>query len=337
MRYYSGFDEAFYYAYRKGRQAFLRAESIYTPHLSDCASRAADIAGIDLETPGILPAPAMGPGCLHPNKDGLPVRHVLVAQNGNRHDCKGLARHGWSAPLAPKSIVRVGPGIYMSTPEFTFLQLANVLPHLPLVLAGFALCSSYYIDPQTRKVTQRSPISSVAELQTYLNRCRGSRGVKRGRAALRCVTDGAESPQEVNQFLLMSLPVDMGGHGIEGLEMNYTVRVEDADRGVLDRPDRTSFRIDMGCKELKKGAEYLGKDHESTVDEDRERLNSLMALGHQVLQVKYADLTNPTKCARLARQLARLLNIELPELTPAQELARANLADELFGMGRLVL
>ncbi|MBR1829658.1 MAG: hypothetical protein IJ781_09155 [Atopobiaceae bacterium] len=204
-----------------------------------------------------------------------------------------------------------------------------------LVLVGCALCASYTLDPKTEKVRGREPITSVERLSCFLKGASGIHGVARARRALRQVADGAESPQEINMFLMMSLQPALGGRGIDGLKLNYVIDVKDTDAGIVDRADRRFARIDMGVPDQNAGAEYLGKHHERQVDADRNRLIFLLAKGERVLQAKYADLSDPVKANRLANQLERILGRGSDEPTPSEMLAREKLSNTLFGAGRM--
>lgn len=334
MRYYAGYAESFYYAYIYGPEAFARTTTPAISSLDGGATKMTDVERINLEQQGILAAPASGPGSLGPDWAG---RHPLVSGEGNRHKYAKITRHAWNSPIPPNAFALVGSGLYVSTPEFTFLQLSRELSPLALALVGCALCASYRLDVQTGQIVQRQPLTSVALLRSFIEQAQGVRGKRNALRALDMLADGAESPQEVNLFLLASLPVDAGGSAIGDLNFNYEVGVEERDAPILDRATRTSFRIDMGVPSRGVGIEYLGKHHELQLDQDRERQNALLSKGQRILQAKYQDISNPILAERLICQLSVLLGREAPERTPAQELARARLLDALFGVGRLQL
>ena len=334
MRYFAGFAESFYYAYSRGRQAFERAMPAHVANLDGCASRTEDIELIGLEERGLPSAPPSGPGSLGM---GMAGRHPLVSGFGNRHKMDGVARHTWNSPISPGSFVIISSGIYVSTPEFTFLQLSRVASPITLALVGCALCASYRIDGRTGKIVERQPITSVERIRLFLEQAKGVYGKRGALHSLGFVADGAESPQEVNLYLLAALPLALGGAGIEGLRLNYAVTVEEGDSAIVDRPTRKRFRIDMGVPERCAGAEYLGKHHDLQQDKDRNRLNALLAKGQHVLQAKYRDISDPLYAERLINQLAAVVSQDAPVRTPSEELAHARLMDALFGWGRLQL
>lgn len=334
MRYFAGFAESFFYAYSKGRKAFERATPAHVTNLDGCVSRIEDIALIGLDERGLPSVPHSGPGSLGMRMEG---RHPLVSGLGNRHKADGVTRHTWNSPISPGSFVIISSGIYVSTPEFTFLQLSRVVSPITLALVGCALCASYQIDDRTGKLVERQPITSVERIRLFLEQAKGVYGKRRALQSLGFVANGAESPQEVNLYLLAALPLSLGGAGIEGLSLNYTVAVEEGDSAIVDRPTRKRFRIDMGVPELRAGAEYLGKHHDLQQDKDRARLNALLAKGQRVLQAKYRDISDPLYAERLINQLAAVVSQDAPVRMPSEELAHARLMDTLFGRGRLQL
>ena len=334
MRYYAGFAESFYYAYVNGPKPFEKAPSPNITKLEASLTKTAIIDQVDLDQYGLVPAPAQGPGSLGPKMAG---RHPLMEGEGNRHDFANVTRHAWNSPIPSGSFAKIGPGVFVSTPEFTFLQLARVLSPLETILVGCSLCASYRLDAQTGNIVQTEPLCTPDSLREFLGNARRIRGRRTAQRAIDLIGARAESPQEVNMFLLASLPLDLGGSGIRDLELNYEVDVDPQDVPFMDRADRDHFRIDMGVPSLRVGVEYLGKHHEQQKDEDRERLNALLAKGERVLQAKYRDITKPVLAQRLINQFCALLNREVPKRSPSQEVAHARLLDFLFGKDRLQL
>ena len=334
LRYFAGFAESFYYAYVHGPQAFKASSSPQITCLDGCVSKTTDIEKIGLEHYGLFPAPATGPGTLKPDMAG---RHPLVVGEGNRHGCFPVTRHAWNSPIPPKAFALIGSGVYVSTPEFTFLQLTRELSETESVLVGCALCASYRLDVQTGQIVRCEPLCTVDSLRAFVDGAHGVRGKRTARRTIDLIAEGAESPQEINMYLLARLPLDLGGAAIKDLKLNYGIEVDRRDAPILDRATRTSFRIDMGVPSCRAGVEYLGKHHEQQQDNDRERQNALLAKGQRILQVKYQDISNPVLAERLICQLAALLGEEVPERTPSQKAANAHLLNDLFGVGRLQL
>ena len=334
MRYFAADIDSFLYFYRFGRWALDDADPANVESLDRCVSRVEDLGAIDFSGIGLaVPREGM-PGSLCPLVGESSKRHVLVGKNANTHSVRYISRRRWTDRIPPGSFVRVSPGVYLSTPGFTFLQLARKLTTTQLALVGCVMCARYHINSSGEIVQRDRQVTSVSELSSYLDGARGVRWVNTARKALRYVADRAESPQEINSFLLTCLPKDLGGCGVRDLKLNYVVFVEPEDLAILDRPERTSFRIDMGKPEAHAGSEYLGKQHELTADADRARLNALLAKGERLLQVKYSDLVDPVLSERHSNQLAALLGLDPIEMTPKQLVARDDLKAFLFGSER---
>lgn len=337
MRYFSCLSESFYYAYLNGPDPFANC-TVDNPSLTECVTTVDELGVVDLSHYGIEIPPLEGPGSLGPLglSDGK-RHHALVRGGSNQHPARNIVRHQWTSRMPARSFALVGPGIYVSVPEFTFLQLASRLGFERLVQVGCSLCSSYMISPGTNCIIQRPPLTSPERLSRYLDEARGVRGISAARRALRFIGAGAESPQETNLYLLLRLDKTNGGCGIPGLRFNYEIPVRSGQEALVDRPTRQSFRIDVGIPDEHVGLEYLGKFHDMQVDADRERLNALTAMGERVLQVKFTDLVDPVQADRLCRQFSQLIGAEPARLGPSEQVVRAALLDSLFGAGRLIL
>lgn len=335
MCYFGSFEESFYYAYVLGPEAFASKQYYPYGRVIDSLSHQRDVREVNFAALGIPVSPGKGPGCL-PTKDAN-KHHVLVGGGGNRHPSPIVVRHTWNACIPKDSLALVADGFYMSTPEFTYLQLARILTPVQLALAGSALCASYYIDPTNGHITRRDPLTTKSEIAELLDRARNAQKKGVARMMLPYIAERAESPQEVNLFLLMSLPPHLGGAGIEGINLNYEIPATPDDQGILDRPSRRAFRIDCGIPELHTGAEFLGKFHDEQVQEDRLRMNALVAKGERIIQVTFRDLCEPDNAQRVANQFARVAGVPLGRMTPSERVARTLLLDELYGPKRPML
>ena len=142
MKYFSGHIEAFFYAYRKGREAYEAARVAEVTRIEDCVSRLDDIAKVDLEAVGIRPPNPTERGCLSNVGDDVGKHHVLVGGNAYRGASDAVVRHRWNTPVPRGGLYLVGPGIYMPSPEFIYLQLAGSLTDVQLALVGCWMCGS---------------------------------------------------------------------------------------------------------------------------------------------------------------------------------------------------
>ena len=330
MRYFCGHVEAFFYAYCKGREAYETARLVDVSRLEDCVSRLDDIAKVDLAASGIRPPEPMERGCLANLGPNVGKHHVLVSGNAYRGASEGVVRHRWNTLIPRGGLYLVGSGIYMPSPEFIFLQLAGSLTDVQLALVGCWMCGKYRIG-QDGLLESVQPLTTPSRLEVFLREAKGAYGLLRAKRVLKLVAAGTESPNETAMYAFTCFPRSLGGQGAPKATLNYVIKCVPEDAGILDRQNRTSWRIDMCWPELRKGVEYLGKQHAKTFTEDRERMNSLIAKKYAILQYEYKDLVDVRGRKRRMEQICRLLDMEKHALTPKEIKAQEQLEEELFG------
>lgn len=109
--------------------------------------------------------------------------------------------------------VVVVDGTRVTSPARTFLDLAEMLPLHDLVAAG-----DYFVNEHPEDHPRpRTPLCTVAELRWVVAAHPGKRGVKKARAALDLIREGADSPQET--FLRLTLT----DHGLPEPVLNHAL------------------------------------------------------------------------------------------------------------------
>lgn len=164
MKYFCGHTEAFFYAYRKGREAFSAARMSDVTQLDDCVSQLDMVSAVDLASADIRPPKPMEAGCLCNVGADVGKHHILVSGNANRSESDTVVRHRWNTPIPHGALYLVGPGIYMSSPEFIYLQLAGILSDIQLALVGCWMCGKYRIV--YNDVKGKDDLQSVTPLTT---------------------------------------------------------------------------------------------------------------------------------------------------------------------------
>lgn len=132
--------------------------------------------------------------------------------------------------------------------------------------------------------------------------------------------------------LLLTLPVEFGGFGLERPLLNQAVDVRGARGTLSDRdyvtPDfvwpsqRVALEYDSDEFHARRGERQLGRD--------ATRANILTSLGYHVLRVTPQVARSLAGLSLLARQIAYVLDVELVEATPLQELRRRKLYLQLM-------
>ena len=162
--------------------------------------------------------------------ENLPIIHISVHEPAFPPRVRGIIGHRLSVPIAP----RLRGGLQMISPARTFTQLAAVLSHDDLVIAGDFL------------VGRKTPLCTMEELAAAVKSMGPARGVLAARIALPEVRRGTDSPMETRTRLMIAcakLPEPVIG---------YTVR--DANGDFIGTPDLAYVRERIAI-------EYQGSDH----------------------------------------------------------------------------
>jgi len=188
---------------------------------------------------------------------------VLVPDRAKRGNSRLVKPRVWSTPIQGNAFRQVDKEQYVSSPEFTFLQLANELSLPELVALGMELCGTYrrnvavgQIDSdETDYVTEyHAPIlTTPRRIEGFLRAMPKAPGIRAAKEALRFIVPRSASPLETAVYLLFCLPRRMGGYGLPKPELNpritfsksgrrYTLR-QSAKPDLFWRPSR----LDVEC------------------------------------------------------------------------------------------
>ena len=98
--------------------------------------------------------------------------HVLVSSPQSRSKRASCTSHVWSQPLVTGSFVNLGDDVYVSTPEFLFLQMASTSSLPQLVMLGYELCGTYTLTDRYGRgfITDIVPITTPSKISQYLAR-----------------------------------------------------------------------------------------------------------------------------------------------------------------------
>jgi hypothetical protein len=203
---------------RVGEDSFEARASRYAVHMADdeffSHVTAARIYGIPLPR----------------ELENSPIIHVSVHEPAFPPRVRGIVGHRLWVPIAP----RTRKGLRIISPARTFTQLAAVLTHDDLVIAGDFL------------VRRKNPLCTLEELRAAVASMGPARGALAVRLALPEVRTGTDSPMETRTRLLIvraELPEPVIG---------YTVRDENGD--FIGTPDLAYVRERIAI-------EYQGSDH----------------------------------------------------------------------------
>lgn len=228
-------------------------------------------------------------GCLHISVPYVPGRHG-TEQN--------LQFHQVSCALPRRSFVKVAEGLYVASPELTFVQMASVLEEGALCACGMEFTGGYPLDPDYRPdgevVYVRAPVTSQTLLAAYADRYQGRGGANKARRAARHLCDKSASVKETELALLALLPRRHGGLGAKEALLNNVITLS-AEAATIARQKK--IVCDLRFKDSNVVVEYDGATHgdAETRTTDSRRRDALRAEGYEVATLTNAQLQNPTE------------------------------------------
>lgn len=180
--------------------------------------------------------------------------------------------------------------------------------------------------PASEAAYDKPPLMTLESARAFLEIVHERNDSPRARRALVLAADGSASPAETALFLMLTLPIELGGFGLPKPELNRSVPVR------IDNEDLTP---DLLWRDQRLIVEYqsdrfhagLGRDK---TDRDIMRANTLRAAGYQVIETTPGIVYQLPRIKALADQIARLLGTVLIEADDGQRRLREHLHQELF-------
>ena len=193
---------------------------------------------------------------------------------------------------------KVAEGLYVASPELTFVQMASVLEEGALCACGMELTGGYPLDAEFRPdgevVYVRAPVTSQTLLAVYADRYQGRGGTNKARRVTRHLCDKSASVKETELALLALLPRHYGGLGAKEALLNEVVTLS-PEAATIARQKKVV--CDLKFKDSNVVVEYDGATHgdaEARTTDSRRR-DALRAEGYDVATLTNAQLQSPTE------------------------------------------
>ena len=252
-----------------------------------------------------------------------------------------VSLHICNSKTTPSMLVPIDADLkgFITSPEFTYMQIASKLDFIGVILAGSALCSDYFLNQDGRGgVSQRpnGPLTNRAAIAKFLSTQERKRGIVPAKRALQYIVEKARSPREASLALLLGLPYNLGGFNLGTIELNMPIELENRYSEKITRiPDLT---IQLKDKRKKQATVLLDYDPAIThtgnqkVMRDMDRENELVA-GVQCphFLVSGEMLKSFESVQGLVRQIRDSVKITARETTiPNLELRQRMLYERIF-------
>lgn len=239
--------------------------------------------------------------------------HLLVGSSSARRNASSKICRIWNKEIPPFAFVRMSENVYLSRPEFVFVQLAPHLGAAELALLGYEMCGFFAVRRLGIAYARRClPLATAGSLLRFLDGVApGTHGLREARRAARLVVDHAGSIGEAATVALLCTARANGGYGIPLPTMNAPVPIPAKLRELLGP---ASLICDAYWPRACFALEYDGRlDHEGAdaVTRDHARANRLSAAGVTVETITGRDLFSPHAFDKTARRVARRIGYEL--------------------------
>lgn len=194
--------------------------------------------------------------------------------------------------------------LYVSTPEFCFLQMASRISLEELIALGFELCGTYaLLNGET--IYQSIPLTTVNKLQAFMVRAKGFRGSVAARRAMKYILDRSASPMETALTMLLTLPNSLGGYGVAQPQLNYRINIPSS---LADTVESHYYVCDLFWKDSSLAIEYDSNLAHAGINKtvrDHMRRSVLTALDISVLSVTWPQVKDKKAFDQLVRLVAK--------------------------------
>lgn len=239
-----------------------------------------------------------------------PLNLAVSTREGRSRSALKIA-HLCTSRLPKGSFAQVADNVYVSTPEYLFVQMGTSLTFEEHVWLGHELCNRYILDRALDSCTPARPLTCKKLLEDYVHRAATMRGAQAAKKALLYVVEDAASPMESVVVILLCLPLKYGGYGLPLPIMNGWIRINNRTKHQVGQDE---FACDLLWPNAHLALEYDGRDYHTGIDRithDNERRNDLQHLGYAVFSLTKLQLNDFASFDRTARQIAKHLGIRL--------------------------
>lgn len=272
---------------------------------------------------------------LHNTLSGLtsPL-HLVVGQHSSRRSLAGAVCHSWEGRLPDQAFWRAGRAraIYVSTPEFAFLQMAPRHTLVQLIALGFEACGTFWLTKRdVRGFGPRDVLTTPDALKRALCTMEAAPGIRAARRAAHLVVAGAASPMEAALVMLLCLPCSLGGYGLPCPSLNHAVETPLKYR---ERVRQQRFACDLfwdaACLDVEYDSSMFHAGPRDLV-RDSIRRDALALLGISVITVTSGQIRDVDRLDEVARLIAKRLGCRIrSDRVPDWAWRRGELRKELL-------
>lgn len=221
---------------------------------------------------------------------------VLVRNAGQRSRSQAIRARIWHGNIAATAFRKVSKSIYVSSPEFVFLQMARSLDLPRLTALGMELCGTYRRNvvafiPGTNSTTyvteyHQQPLTTPRRLKGFLTTMQSAPGCSKALKALEYVLPNSASPIESALYLLLCLPRRLGGYALPKPILNPSITLTKAGGR---HTFRSHAKPDLYWKAERIDLEYNSDEFH---DESSRAIDSMRRKALEHMRVEVIELTH---------------------------------------------
>ena len=270
-----------------------------------------------------------------PGKFKLPL-HIMLGKPETRWKTPSMKQHVFTGRTHDGCFINIDDKLFVSSPEFCFLQLAGKITLLRLITIGYELCGTYSIPAAKDKNApkkgfyNRRPLTSTKKIAAFLARMPGVKGHQKAMRALRYILDDSASPMETNLAIILTLPYKLGGFGFIRPELNKRIVLSKTDKPFSDK---MSYVCDLFWPDYGLAVEYdsaLFHAGQKQIAEDSQKRTALAMMGVMVLTVTKQQIYDEKEFEKTTRAIATCLGKRLAFKNPGFRTAHLELREQLL-------
>lgn len=295
---------------------------------------------------------------------GTPVWR-FVSERKQRANGKLFCSRLLTQEPPPGSFRQTEHGFDVTSPEFTLLNLATQVSRNQLLMACYEMCSSFAVFTPCKRAQRqldeaislklippncgwervvdtkgndtnlwkRAPLLSAGEITAFATQACGLRGVKQLRWAAERMAGQTVSPFEVQTSMLISLPRDEGGLGID-ITNNVRIPLSEAARSLYDKTCcYADILIQSSTDSMGVILECQGRsahDSEAASLSDAERTTALTSMGYDVIQIAFGQIKDKKSFDHIAELIHKKAGLPYTPKTKQERTAEDALRQELL-------
>lgn len=207
---------------------------------------------------------------------------------------------------------------YLIPPEYLFLQMAETMSFIDLLMLGFELCGTYFGRQATNTFNEsavplprHNPFTKASKIKRFLDSDVASqtKGIKQAKQAAKFLLDNSYSPRESTLALMLTLPRRLGGYALPRPLLNQRINIP-RNNSQLTLNDH--FRCDLFWPKENLAIEYDSDLHHTgarKIAKDASRRDALALLGIQVITVTNKQFASMKEMDKVAHAVAKILGV----------------------------